>query len=407
MNEKLNLFQAIPLGIGSIMGSGILFLPSLTYYVSQNDVGLSWILTILICLPGVIFFSDMVKHLADPQEGMAGFVRLGLGNYAGSSIYLLLLGTVIFGMPSAAIIAGDYLSHLTGIDHIGIYCSYFLIIISIIINLKGITTSANFSFLISIILLFVGALLIYISSSYVENYNNVKPVFNSYNTYSGIVLAFWAFAGFENLTFLFGRFKNPKRDLSITIFVSILTCGAIYLGLVLNYSSIISFDQIEKTVGLLQISSITGDNKLNILITVFAVLAVLINLISWTGGVSELIIQTSKKGFLPASIQKNNPKRNAVLLLGAIFIVNLTFATLNRSVFFSLLELVSTNFLLIYVLALFSYSIFIKNYIKKLMSMIMAVGLSITMTSSGLLLIYPIFIILLTAIIIVRKMKYA
>ena len=75
MNNKLSLFQAIPLGIGSIIGSGILFLPSLTYYTSEENVLLAWIITTVLCIPGVIFFSDMVKVIKD-DSGMAGFVFL-------------------------------------------------------------------------------------------------------------------------------------------------------------------------------------------------------------------------------------------------------------------------------------------------------------------------------------------
>ena len=106
--KKLSLLNAIPLGIGSIIGSGILFLPSLTYKVSGSDVLLSWILIIFLCISGVFFLKEMIAKLPPDKSSMSDMVELGLGPEIGKSVYLIMLGTVVFGMPSAAIIAGDY-----------------------------------------------------------------------------------------------------------------------------------------------------------------------------------------------------------------------------------------------------------------------------------------------------------
>ena len=64
LKRQLTLKNGIPLGIGSILGSGILFLPSLAYSISGQNVGYVWLLSILLCLPLLIIFTEMVKKNA-------------------------------------------------------------------------------------------------------------------------------------------------------------------------------------------------------------------------------------------------------------------------------------------------------------------------------------------------------
>lgn len=403
-DEKIGFLQALPLGIGSIIGSGILFLPSLTYRVAGQDVGLVWILSILICIPGIIFFKDMIKNVK-PEDGMAGFVELGLGRYAGNSVYLILFCTVIIGMPSAAIIAGDYVQYLfPEISGIRPLVTYGLIVSCLLINIGGIRMSSKASFLIAAFLFLVALILIYKSASLVTSgYREIIPIFNIEKTYSGIVLAFWAFAGFENLTFLSGKFKRPKRDLGITIFLSILICGLLYIGLMANYAAIVPYNKIENTVGLLQIASHTGSKSLQSFIGAFAVLAVFINLVSWTAGIVSMILRGAAKGMMPRFLQGSNSNLKGTLFLGGFFLMSATIGLFQRDLFVEMLSLVSTNFLIIYVLGIMSYIAYISSGIKKIVASVVCVFLTITMCSSGYLLLYPFAIILVSSILSFRE----
>src|SRR5680860_1480891 len=139
--SKLSLYQSITLGIGCIMGSGILFLPSLTYKVSVSDVLISWILIVLLCIPGIIFFKEMISNLSSSNTSLSGIVELGLGKEVGYAVHLILLGTVILGMPSAAIVAGSYCSEIFGIPVLKPYVSFLLISLALCINFFGLSAS--------------------------------------------------------------------------------------------------------------------------------------------------------------------------------------------------------------------------------------------------------------------------
>ncbi|HEX8132193.1 MAG TPA: hypothetical protein VF880_02015 [Actinomycetes bacterium] len=71
--------QAIPLAIGSIAGSGILFLPSAIYVEAGRNSLLVWVLSTLVCLPMLLMFEDMVR--ATPDGGsIQAFLGAGLGD---------------------------------------------------------------------------------------------------------------------------------------------------------------------------------------------------------------------------------------------------------------------------------------------------------------------------------------
>jgi len=397
---KIKLWQSIPLGIGSIMGSGILFLPSLTYNIGGPDVLLSWILILFLCAPGIWLLNDLVQYLPKDKSSLKEMIELGLGKEVGSSVYLILLGTVIFGMPSSAIVAASYLKAFGLYFEVGV--AYFLIFVAVFVNYLGLKFSGIISLIVSFLIVVISAVVIYKTAGPVETYPILRPSFNLNNIYSGAVMAFWAFAGFENLTFMYHRFENPKRDLLLTVLISILICGILYIGLVANYSRLVPYNLIDEKVGLLQIANLAGDKTLSLIISFFAVLCVGINLISWTGGIAQLMIEAGEKNILPKIISKD--EKTAVLSLGGIFFLSLSFGLLNESIFRTILTLVSTNFLLIYMLVITSFIFVTKSKFKRVVAMIVAVGILMTLSSSSLLLLYPVLIFIFT---VIRMYKYA
>jgi amino acid efflux transporter len=63
--KGLTRWQGIPLAIGSIAGSGILFLPSAVYSRAGNNCLVVWAIATLMCLPMLLMFEDMVRSNPD------------------------------------------------------------------------------------------------------------------------------------------------------------------------------------------------------------------------------------------------------------------------------------------------------------------------------------------------------
>lgn len=397
LKRQLTFKDGISLAFGSILGSGILFLPSLTYFISGKDTIWVWLFTTLLCIPLVYIFSDMVKEIPN-ESGIEGFVSAGLGSRIGSTIPILFLGTVSLGMPSSALIVGEYVKNcFSGGTLFQLATAIFIVVSGMFVNLSGIKIGANIQLAITFLIAIVSVALLILAPPTMAIQTSLN--FSSIDIVSimpGIVVAFWAFAGFENLTFMAGEFKNPARDLKISMFVSLFCCGLLYLLLSLSCQSNITQANVNPIAGLYQLSETVFHPAIaTLVITIFAFLAVQINFNSWIWGISRLIYSCAKQKKLPvyfsALDNKNIPTR-AIYTLGLIFIGVILISTLFPSFLETMLVVVSTNFVFIYALCLTSYVLYRRSGVLKIIAAVMLALFAILMLSSKWLVLYPIFL---------------
>ena len=410
LKRQLTLKNGIPLGIGSIMGSGILFLPSLTYSISNNNVAYVWIISTLFCLPLLVMFTEMVKK-APSSSGIEGFVSHGLGEAAGSSITLLLLSTVIIGMPSASIVAGRYVSYLFSGDPIlKTAVAFGIVLFGVFTNLLNIKTGSIIQNLVTIFLIIFGISLVFLTFGEAsKNYSSFVVMPEVSLIAPGLVAAFWAFAGFENLTFIAGEFKNPERDFKISMFVSIVVCGLLYFFLSLNFAALVDYEGIDVVTGLYQLAE-KGSSSiyLKISLIAFAVLAVLINFVSWIHGISRLIYSSSRKGkFFSyySKLDENGVPKRSIFLLAILFSISLIVDIFSPSFIEEALILVSTNFVIIYLVCIVSYIRTTDSKLKKSVAILLFTVLGLSTLTSGIKLIYGILVYVIGTIIYQTKKK--
>jgi amino acid efflux transporter len=386
------------------MGSGILFLPSLSYQLAGPDVLAAWGLTTLFCLPLLLIFSDMVRAVPT-EHGISGFIDLGLGKHIAASVPILMLGTVGLGMPSAALIAGRYFSRMFGGGAaIEAGAAVALAVLAIVANIRGVRSSSLVQRVVSFGLFGLAAGLFALTTpAAMPHFESLAPVWDLKRILAGSVVAFWAFAGFENMTFTAGEFRRPHRDIMASISLSLLLCGALYFGLTANYAALIAPDSINSIVGLAQLAEHSPQKALvAVMVTLFAIGAVLINLTSWSWGISRLVYASAGEGALPRFLHKLSerdvPKR-ALLGMLALFCVVIGFGASMPNAFEAGLQVVSTNFVVLYLLCLVSYVRFAKQLWKKALGVVLAGALCLFLTSSGWLVVYPAALIAVAAIL--------
>ena len=76
--RTLGLRGGIALAIGSVAGSGILFLPSVLVRLTGPDVLVVWAIATALCIPLLFIFGEMVREVPD-GSGIEGFIARGLG----------------------------------------------------------------------------------------------------------------------------------------------------------------------------------------------------------------------------------------------------------------------------------------------------------------------------------------
>ena len=396
LKRELTLKDGIALSIGSIMGSGILFLPSLTSKIAGADALISWIVSIVLCLPLLFLFSDMLKAVPN-ESGLKGFISLGLGQRIAGSVPILVIGTVVLGMPAAAIIACDYFGEYLNLTHgETILSAVGFVTIAFIPAILGARIGGKIQQVVAVLLAVTAIALFVITVPYASpNYESISISFDLNLILQAGVVCFWAFAGFENMTFLAGEFKNPRKDIITSISIALISCGAIYLMVSLNYIAAVPQSQIDSSVGLYQLASIAGDS-LPVVITVFAMCCVFINFVSWTWGISRMLYSSSKDKpgfeFLSALDKKSIP-RNALFFLWGLFVISIGVNYLYPGGFERMLQIVSANFVVLYILAAISYAKYSRTRPKQIVGISIAGMLAFALVSNPYLLVYPLILV--------------
>ena len=402
--KKLGIVSGTSYAVGSIIGSGILFLPSLTYKLSGPDVFLSWLLATMLCIPLLLVFYDMSK-VTKAGDGVKGFIEHGLGKTVASCFPVLLLSTVCIGMPSSALIVGKFIKDYFGINGIDYAVAFYLLLFGIISNLLGKSIGVKIQNIVSIGFIIVGTGLFFFTlPSASGNFDKIIPVFKFKETFAGITMAFWAFAGFENLSFLTKDFKRPEKDFLLSMILALIICGVLYLALTANYAAIIPYENIETVMGIFQLSKVVKPQAVSsLIIAVLAFLALKTNFNSWVKGLGQMIANASHDGNLPRFL--GNTQNAPTYLLATLFSISLILSLIFPEFLETGLVIVSSNFVTIYVLTLLSY---LRGKWPTSRKIVAFVTLGILVTSlgtSGAKLFYPFIVFTLTYLVFKFKVR--
>ena len=402
--KKLGIVSGTSYAVGSIIGSGILFLPSLTYKLSGPDVFLSWLLATILCIPLLLVFYDMSK-VTKAGDGVKGFIELGLGKTIASCFPVLLLSTVSIGMPSSALIVGKFIKDYFSINGIDYAVAFYLLLFGVVSNLLGRSIGVRIQNTVSIGFIIVGmGLFFFTLPAATGNFDKIIPAFKFKETFAGITMAFWAFAGFENLSFLTKDFKRPEKDFLLSMILALIICGVLYLALTANYAAIIPYENIETVMGIFQLSKVVKPQAVSsLIIAVLAFLALKTNFNSWVKGLGQMIANASHDGNLPRFLGQT---QNApTYLLATLFSISLILSLIFPEFLETGLVIVSSNFVTIYVLALLSYLKGKWPTSRKIMAFVTLGILVTSLGTSGAKLFYPLIVFTLTYLVFKFKVR--
>lgn len=217
------------------------------------------------------------------------------------SIYIPIVGNIYplqdFGTKAVAIIL---LLFLTGVNYVGVVFG------------GGVQTFITFIKIASIILLALVAFVF--GNGSISNLTTSMPIINNhYNilTMFGLALAgaFWAYDGWNNVTFVAGEVKDPKKNVPKALALGTLIVMAVYLIINIAYLYILPIDKIAKSplVGATMAEEIFG--------TMGGSIISIAIIISTFGAVNGSILATARVHFAMArdgmffkSLGKPHPK---------------------------------------------------------------------------------------------------
>jgi amino acid efflux transporter len=174
-----------------------------------------------------------------------------------------------------------------------------------------------------------------------------------------VILAFWAFAGFENLTFLSREFRHPERDFLPVSVIALGVYGLFTILLTVAIAVRLDRAKVDQVAGLLQLAGTIEPHQLvTFCVTAIALFAMTLNAVAWVWGVSRLVAQAAENRILPAGLAElapNGVPRRALLLLAVLFTLTLTVLVSYPGLLVDAVATASAIFILMYLLSIVSY----------------------------------------------------
>lgn len=410
LEKTLNISQAIGLGVTIVVGSGLLLLPGLAYQGAGAASIYVWVICALLVIPLLVIFSELGAKYPS-AGGVAGFMKNAFSVHMSSATEMMLLGTFSLGIPAIALTGSYYVNTLipTGMqsESMTLLISILMIFISFVINYLGAAISGNIQKYLAITLvlalLLIPILSIIFASEHqgegIEKIQNIEVK----NIPPLLGMVFFAYTGWEMLSFTIEEYKNPKRDYPISVALSFIIVITLYFLLVLSMQLIVPIDnELLKTAPLSALSQHVFGDVAGHVTGILSFIIILANLIGAVWAASRLVFSSARDGLLPPSMAKLGvskiPRASIIatcLFFSLVLILNyFDFLKVN-----DLLRLAGQNFFILYGMAVLAYIKVSKTKKHKIFGIIALTIVVATMGTFGFEILYPAILLFLGYVI--------
>ncbi|WP_457563022.1 APC family permease [Caminibacter pacificus] len=402
LKKTIGVFSGIAIAIGMVMGSGLFGLPGLAIDIAGAKLSLlGWLAIILAVIPMIYIFIKL--GIKFPKAGgLSTYAKAAFGDWAEFGVVAVLSGTFIIGIPALAIIGGEYLTKLFSISiELKYFFAFLFLLFATIINIYGVQMASWINKISLIFILLLIIVLVIIHPDYLTE--GIKALnFKTENIkinklWEVMALLFWAFLGWENLSFGLEEFKNPKKTIPIIYWGSFFIVSMFYFMLALLVSGAVISG--IKVSGASAIASILSDNvTLSKFLIFFMVVVIIANANSWVFGASRLIYSAGKDGILFKKLGILNKKgipSNALITLMifyAFFIFALYYFKIDLS---TIIMIVSQNFLVLYLFSIIAFAKLFSGTIDRIVLLLSSVILLFFFQGFGVAIIYPLILLLI------------
>ncbi len=386
--RHLTLPGAVSLAITIVVGSGALVLPGVAYQQSGRSALWAWIISAAVVVPLLVVFARL--GAAHPSAGgVAGFVQAAFGRRAAGGVELLLVGTFGFGIPAIALTGGHYLTGLLGLDDGYAWPGAVgLLAVALGLNMLGIRLSSRVQTVLAVVLtlglLAAGLTGLFGHGAHVRLPHAGLSTFGAGLASVGIV--FFAFTGWEMLSFTAEEYRNPRRDFPRAVAVSFLVVTGVYLVLALGVQTRLGRSDASLSGAPVQamVARVLGGST-GRAVAALGVLIILANLVGAMMGASRLVMSSAREGLLPGPLAAisapSGIPRRAVAACFAFFTAVAVVSGIGLVSLSGLLAVAGRNFYLIYVLSVVAYlRLFPRRRERVFGSLVLLVLLGVSLT---------------------------
>lgn len=173
-------------------------------------------------------------------------------------------------------------------------------------------------------------------------------------------LVFFAFTGWEMISFTTEEYRNPPRDFPRVLAISFVLVTAMYLLLAAGLQAQVSPDDPTLTGAPMRgmVEGAVGDAGA-LLVSVLGVVVIAANLVGAIWGASRLVMSSAREGLLPTPLavveERRSSPRRAVVAVTAVFILVVAASSSGLLSLTTLLGFAGRNFFWLYLLSVVVY----------------------------------------------------
>lgn len=387
-------------GLASVVGAGLIAVPAAVYDETGSAALLTWAVAAAICVPMIMLFRDTVVAARDTSDPLRDTIRAGLGPRIAAMIPLMFGMVVTVGLPAGAVMAARNLSAITdiGLPETGIAAT--ILGFAALVTVRGRSLGNTVERIGTAVLILILIGVVAWSLSHPSRSPHIVPDEPSLALVpAGVLVAFWAFIGFENLTFLARELPDPRRDFAPVAMTALVLLLVLVIALTLAtmvQSAVV--DPVTGVVDALRSTPLGGFAATALAVT--GVLGMTLNAVAWVRGVAYVVDSAGQEKVLPSLLASRSPiPRRAVVLLCCGFTVSCTVLALRPDLVVDMLAGASGVFVIIYLLCIAAYVRTAGLGFWPLANLALIPLFGWTLITSGTRAIFPLTVLVVAAIV--------
>lgn len=248
LKRHMGLFSTTMYGIGIILGAGIYVLVGNAAATAGNSVWMSFLLGMAVSVLSGLSYAELASRYPRAAAEYVFVKNAFRNNLVASTIGWL---TIFISIIAAATVALGFGGYLTEFVHVPIIVSAALLIVGLsVVNFLGIRESSTLNIIFTLVEIAGLGIIIYLGffTNNLQHINYLEMPFGIQGVFSGFVLIFFAFIGFEDIVNISEETKNARRIIPKAILFSVLITGIIYILVSLASIQIMPWNELGQSV---------------------------------------------------------------------------------------------------------------------------------------------------------------
>jgi basic amino acid/polyamine antiporter, APA family len=402
LEKTISFRRGMGLAICLLIGTGVLALPGLALDAGTvHEAILGWFLIAILAVPFIAIFSRLGLRFPS-TAGLTGYAEEAVGPWGGYAVSYLVGSSLFFGLPTIALIGSEYFRQIFQLSKVGaVLFAVLLITLMLLSNLAGMRIISVINYTAMAVLLLLIGLLIAFNFVFLDSgieiaseAINGKGYVDLRNVLKIAALLFWAFMGWESLSFSLGEIKDHERNIPRLYWLSFVLVASIYLILALIITGANASDtSLKGAAGLSGLVLIMPGGKLLMWLMIVVITA---NACSWNFTASRLLYVGGCKGIFPEIFGKLSTGKIPVSSLVGLYIFSILFilgSYLFKIPISSMMLLENQNFFFLYAFIIVAYWKTETGWIKWVFSALSLISICFLISGFTWGIAYSIFLI--------------